>query len=343
MALRNEQDQLQAAWRALSGATEGTGWKIVEISRGRSCSLHAGRQMPDNKESLVIGISGCASITAAHLPKARGFAVARTEPVDDTPDCVWLAVIHQQDAPLELFTLMAVDIVRLLSRMSDQDGRRIYAELMSRIRAWQDFMRRDPNGVLSLEEEIGLVGELLTLRNMLDCGMPAEDAFEAWVGPEDGLHDFLIGVGAIEVKSTTAQSGFIAEIAGLDQLDDSGRQPLYIAGVRLVQTADGQTLPELCDEIASRIQQNTGPVAMFVGRLLSAGYSAAMRDHYPRRFRCVHLGYRLVTSESPRLTSASVPSAIRWVRYALDLDAIPEVASNFSEIVGQLGVSQKWN
>jgi hypothetical protein len=343
MALPSEQDQLIAAWRALSGVSEGTGWKVVEIRRDRNCSVCAGRQMSGNQESLVVGISGIRPEEVCHLPNARGFTVTRTDQVGDDPDWAWLAVVHQPGTPLELFTLMAVDIVRLLSQIGDQEGRLICSQLMERIRAWQDFMRRDSSGVLSLEEEIGLVGELLTFKDMLACGMAAQDAVEAWIGPEDGLQDFVIGVGAVEVKTTAAPAGFIAEIGSLDQLDDSARKPLYVACVRLEQTSDGKSLPELCEEIASLIRQSTGPVASFMGRLLSAGYSPEMREQYVRRFRCVDLGYRLVTAESPRLTNATVPAAVRWVRYALNLDAIPVVASSFSEIAGKLGVSQTWN
>jgi len=145
------------------------------------------------------------------------------------------------------------------------------------------------------------------------------------------------------IAEATGRPGFIAEIGSVDQLDDSARKPLYVAGVRLAQTADGQSLPELCEEIASIIRQGTGPVASFMGRLLSAGYSPEMRDQYVRRFRCDEIGYRLVTAESPRLITATVPTAVRWVRYALNLDAIPVVASSFSEIAGDLGVSQTWN
>jgi hypothetical protein len=343
MALPSEQEQLSAAWRALSGVSDGTGWKVVEIRRDQNCSLRAGRQMSGNQESLVVGISGIRPDEVSHLPNARGFTVTRTDQLGDDGDCLWFAVVHQPGTPLELFTLMAVDIVRLLSQIGNQEGRLIYSQLMARIRAWQDFMRRDSSGVLSLEEEVGLIGELLTLKDMLVCGIVAQDAVEAWAGPEDGLHDFLIGVGAVEVKTTTAQAGFIAEIGSLDQLDDSARKPLYVAGVRLAQTADGQSLPELCEEIASIIRQGSGPVASFMGRLLSAGYSPEMRDQYVRRLRCDEIGYRLVTAESPRLISATVPTAVRWVRYALNLDAIPVVASSFSEIAGNLGVSQTWN
>lgn len=343
MALPSEQEQLSAAWRALSGISDGAGWKVVEIRRDQNCSLRAGRQMSGNQESLVVGISGIHPDEVSHLPNARGFTVVRTDQVGDDRDRVWFAVVHQPGTPLELFTLMAVDIVKLLSQIGDQEGRLIHSQLMARIRAWQDFMRHDSKGVLSLEEEVGLVGELLTLKNMLACGMVAQDAVEAWIGPEDGLHDFVIGVGAVEVKTTTATAGFIAEIGSLDQLDDSARKPLYVVGVRLAQTADGQSLPELCEEIASLIRQSTGSVSSFMGRLLSAGYSPEMRDQYIRRFRCVDVGYRLVTAESPRLTSSTVPSAVRRVRYALNLDAIPVVASSFSEIAGNFEVSQTWN
>ena len=59
------------------------------------------------------------------------------------------------------------------------------------------------------------------------------NTLDAWQGPLNGLQDFFIGTGAIEVKATIAPQGFPAKISSLDQLDETQRQPLFLAGVRL--------------------------------------------------------------------------------------------------------------
>lgn len=74
-------------------------------------------------------------------------------------------------------------------------------------------------------------------------------ALESWVGPLNAVRDFEIGTGAIEVKTTISAVGFPAKIGSLEQLDDSARQPLFLAGVRLRQGETGQNLSELVADI----------------------------------------------------------------------------------------------
>jgi hypothetical protein len=83
---------------------------------------------------------------------------------------------------------------------------------------------------LSPESEIGLVGELTLLRVIIDAGVPPVTAIESWVGPFDGVQDFNLGTGSLEVKATLSMTGFPAKIGSLEQLDDFVRQPLFLPG-----------------------------------------------------------------------------------------------------------------
>ena len=74
---------------------------------------------------------------------------------------------------------------------------------------------------LSQEAEVGLFGEMVVLKALLEAGVPVEVVLNAWQGPLDGLHDFLIGSGAIEVKTTLSTNGFPATVNSLEQLDES--------------------------------------------------------------------------------------------------------------------------
>jgi hypothetical protein len=337
MTAQTEEDQLVSAWRALSGHAGGSGWKAIEISRGPQCAVLAGRRGGGNEESLLIGITNAPIPDAIRLPRSQGFQFIHTEHVGDTPARTWFALVKKPGGQLPMFTLMAADLVVLLNKVGSQEGGAIYTTLVARITAWQQFMKLDRSGILSAEEEVGLVGELVVLQELMDGGVSPSNALEAWVGPEDGLHDFAIGTGAVEAKTTLAPQGFLAEIASLEQLDDSLHRPLYIAAVRLAQQAErGMSLPVLVDTLIERVR-GFGVAPMLEGRLLSAGYVDAMRSHYSRAFVTKEITYRLVTDASPCLTRANVPPAIQRVRYAVDLDAFPVVASRFPEIFNSLG------
>ncbi|WP_312326776.1 PD-(D/E)XK motif protein [Stenotrophomonas sp.] len=328
---------LASAWRALSGHASGDGWSLIELFSSGNCIVMAGRRGSRNEESLLVGVRGHIPSQRSELPRGQGFSLTTTDVHSHQTGYSWFALVRQEPGSLELFTKVATDLVDLMESLSTQEGVRVYAAMIARIRAWQAFMKRDDDGTLSTEEEIGLFGELLVLQNVIQDGVYEIDAIDSWTGPGDGLHDFDLGTGSVEVKTTVASAGFLARIANLDQLDDSLRKPLYVAAVRLTQPDVGTTLPELVDEIAGRFQ-DAGAPASFGNRLIAAGYMVTARSTYKRRFRCSELTYRFISANSPRLTRANVPASIREARYTLDMDALPIVGRTFSEISDSLGV-----
>lgn len=334
--------ELTSAWRALSGQATGDGWKAIELFSLGNCCVMAGRRGSQNEESVLVGVKGSLPPQPIQLPRGQGFSLISTDVHSHPAGYSWSALVRHETGSLELFTKVAIDLVNLMESTSTQEGSRIHGAMISRIRAWQAFMKRESDGVLSTEEEIGLFGELLVLRNLLADGVSEFDALDSWAGPEDGLHDFLLGDGAIEVKTTVAPAGFLAKITNLDQLDDCLHQPLFIAAVRLAQLDDGMTLPELIDQVTGRLQ-DPGAAALLNSRLVSTGYMDTMRPEYRRRFRCSELTYRIVGPDSPRLTRANVPASIHEARYSLDLDAFLVVASTYAGISNSLGVKNQWN
>ena len=337
MALQNEGEQLTAAWRALDKRAEVSGWQLIDVSATPSVAVMAGRKGPGNEEALLIGITDLVLSSDMELPHGQGFLVVRTELQGDRQGPSWLAVLRQPSGQLPLFTLMASDLVGLLRKAEPGSANRLYSLLIARLKAWQRFMSRERPQVLTAEEEVGLVGELVVLRDLMSAGVPEDDAIEAWAGPDDGLHDFIIGTGGIEAKTTVAPMGFIARIGNLDQLDDSLYKPLYVGAVRLGQSDTGKSLPQIVDELLE-VLADYSLSAKATSKLASVGYIEVMREHYKRKFLCKDLTYRLVDEGTPRLTRSSVPLQILDARYSLDLDSLAVVASKFVDISASMGM-----
>ena len=119
---------------------------------------------------------------------------------------------------------------------------------------------RQRDGVLGPEAEVGLVGELDVLDSHARAGHAA--ATQPWRrgrGPSDGLQDFVLGTGAIEVKTTmSAPSGFpathrIARSAG--RLDCVSRSSWRQCGS--TRSQPGTTLPERVERSARHCSAKT--------------------------------------------------------------------------------------
>ena len=120
---------------------------------------------------------------------------------------------------------------------------------------------------------------------MMDAGLPSVVAIEGWVGPLNGIQDFVLGGGAVEVKTTIATAGFPATIGSLDQLDDSIRQPLFLAAVRIRLDPSGMSLPAIIEDTRTLLSEDPAAQHMLNVKLIHAGYLDAVSEHYKRDLR----------------------------------------------------------
>lgn len=333
MALRIE--DIELAWDSLRDSADASGWRSISIATVGTCSLRAGLSFPEKNEALLASFASSAIPIGEKFPDGQGFAVSRVESSDG--GLTWLALTRSSHGSLQLFGAMAVDVSRALEYESGVEEARLLKVFLGRIRAWQEFMRKGAQA-LSPESEIGLVGELAVLRLVIDAGVSPVTAIGSWVGPLDGVQDFELGTGSLEVKTTLSVTGFPVKIGSLEQLDDSLRQPLFLVGVRLRQSETGQRLPELVAEMHDVTAGEAEAVRLLSERLIAAGYFDAHAHRYTRRFTLEDSRAVEVRDSFPRLTSGNVPLGITKATYEIDLEKIPGPSISAADAMTKLGV-----
>lgn len=319
MARPNEEFLL--AWSSLSTDDPVPGWQAIMLPPVGPIDVQAGKRSPDNAEAILLSFPAARLAAAEKLPEGQGFSVERANP--DNTRILCLALTRRAAGSTELFAAMACDVVGALDEAAavGASEQKLLTIFLGRVSAWQEFMRKG-SPTLSPEAEIGLAGELFMLRTIIDAGVPLVSAIEAWVGPLDGVQDFVLGTGALEVKTTLSSSGFLAKIGSLEQLDDSVRQPLLMAGVRLHQIETGQSLPDLVAEMRDVSAGEPEAVRLLGERLIAAGYFDPHIDRYIRRFNLVDTHIVEVKDNFPRLTPSRVPQGIMKATYEIDMDKI---------------------
>jgi hypothetical protein len=322
------------AWSSLTSEDTEPGWQAISLPSAGPLHLRAGRRSPDNAEAVMVGFPTARLGAAEKLPEGQGFAVERADP--EVNGRLWLALTRKSAGSVELFAVMACDVIGALDDAVaiGAEEAKLMRVFIGRVGAWQEFMRKGTQ-VLSPEAEIGLIGELTLLRAIIDAGVPAAVAIESWVGPLDGIQDFELGTGALEVKATLSAAGFPAKIGSLEQLDDCTRQPLFVAGARLRQTESGQNLLGFVEAMRLAIHRDAEAERLLGERLLAAGYIDSHADRYSRRFEQAGTRVFQVADGFPRLTSGIVPSGIIRAMYEIDLDKAP------GENVGVVGALKK--
>lgn len=196
---------------------------------------------------------------------------------------------------------------------------------------------------LSIEQEIGLMGELLFVEHLIQT-MGAGPAITAWQGPLGEEHDFVFDDFHIEIKTTQGERRHHL-IRGLTQLVPVGDIQLSLISVQLTRAtpATGRTLPTT---IAQLRHAAGGHSVDLDQRLNAQGWHDSSADLHPVcwTLRTVPLAYQ-VSGDFPALTPdrvrPTVPNLalISQVSYRIDLtdrrpDPVPEPARTFVEPKG---------
>jgi hypothetical protein len=312
-------DEIQLAWDSIQTAQGTSGWNTVAVLPSQPGRFRAGRNFPDQCEALLAGFHTNVISRNEKLPEGLGFHVIRVNAEQD--GLTWLALTRSANGNLELFSAMVSDVLQAVLTTATGDHSCALRVFLGRIRAWQEFMRKGAVP-LSAENEVGLVGELTMLKTMLDVGVASETAIRAWSGPLDGLRDFELGFGAIEVKTTIASAGLVAKIGSLEQLDDTNCKPIFLGAVKYALTENGQTLPGKISVIRALLESDPITLSNFDDRILAAGYLAAHSSQYHRRFSLRKISILEVDESFPRLMHGNVTSGVISARYEINLEPL---------------------
>lgn len=312
-------DEIQLAWNSIQTAQGTSGWNTVAVLPSHPGRFRAGRNFPDQCEALLAGFRTNVMSRNEKLPEGLGFHVTRVNSKQN--GLVWLALTRRPNGNLELFSAMVSDVLHAILATGTGDHNRELRAFIGRIRAWQEFMRKGAVP-LSAENEVGLVGELTVLEKMLEVGMAPEAAIRAWSGPLDGLRDFELGFGAIEVKTTLASAGLIAKIGSLEQLDDTNCKPIFLGAVKFGLTESGQTLPEKISAITKQLEFDPIRLSEFDDRVLAAGYLPAHSPQYHRRFSLRYIAILEIGENFPRLMYGNVMPGVISARYEINLESL---------------------
>ncbi|MFJ3505298.1 PD-(D/E)XK motif protein [Streptomyces sp. NPDC090135] len=242
---------------------------------------------------------------------------------------------------------MFVEGYAILCLVADQiqlAGRSVFAAVTETIRSLGKLLRGQ--GPLSAEREVGLFGELVTLRSLISCLGP-EEAVGGWLGPGAEEHDFSLAETDLEVKSTLSENRE-HWISSLTQLVPTVDKPLSLISHQftVAGTGQGKTLAELVAEV--RVMVGDAVVADFDRRLAATGWRTAPGGDNGRRFRSRTSPMLYLVDETfPCLTPASLAdagvltSSITEVRYRLDLSAVlpsPHAPSHLRSALASGGI-----
>ncbi|TWD73153.1 putative PD-(D/E)XK family protein DUF4420 [Kribbella amoyensis] len=170
---------------------------------------------------------------------------------------------------------------------------------------------------LSLEEQIGLFGELMVLLSLARYLSPVE-AVTAWRGPRGEEHDFGLRHVDLEVKSTMAERRR-HWITSMTQLAPTGDRQLQLVSLQITPSGlgPGMSLAGLVDTACSLPSVPAGEVARVLDQ---AGWRDWHRGAYRERWRLrSEVAFYVVDEQFPALTPPRVAAAMPGLERLTDI------------------------
>lgn len=211
------------------------------------------------------------------------------------------------------------------SRGNNGTGLRL---VLRRLADWHNLLRRRREGLLTDAEVIGLVGELLFLRDQIIPRAGATGAVSAWRGAHREEQDFAYGAWQIEVKTQLSTSDHRLQISSEAQLDTAGSRLLLCHQVvaRAPASREAMSLNRLVDQLIGQFTA-AGPSVLEQFEVAMEACRYARLDEYDapewlltdRRLFDVRDGF-------PRLTPSMLPAGVHAVSYSILLSACQSFA-----------------
>jgi hypothetical protein len=234
-------------------------------------------------------------------------------------DCeLLIRLLDQSNA--DTFRALCEDLFTSTEGVARGDDSAGFEIILNRLQRWQDLLRSKREDRLSRERIVGLVGELLLLKDVFVPTVGPQVAIAAWRGPLGAEQDFVFRFSHVEVKTQVSTEDSYVQVASEHQLD-AGAKPLVLCHQTLgpVTRPEGSTLAELIDGLRERLRESDpGTSDRFNTALALLGYQPHP-DYNVDHWLLTGRTYFDVSAEFPKLTPAMLSAGVERVRYRIRL------------------------
>ncbi|MEK9842367.1 PD-(D/E)XK motif protein [Thalassospira sp.] len=272
------------------------------------------------------------------LPSVKGMSI-ELESLED--DRTRLVVVLQDDADLQNFSLMCTGLMLATNAISASRSAEGLLKTLEELNRWHEMLKRRRANRLTRSERIGLVGELLFIRDELLPRMDILPALLAWTGHEGHEQDFVISSVIFEVKTQVVTADRMISISSEDQLDPvQGQIFLCNQGISPApsRTSNACTLNSIAKELVDLGEAAGGAASdlLAIG-LLEAGYEPH-EEYDDEIWMLVDRALYKIRDNFPRIERAELRHGVEQVRYRIRVsDCQPylvDLSSTLEELIG---------
>lgn len=188
---------------------------------------------------------------------------------------------------------------------------------------WKKLFDKINFNGLSLEQQKGLIGELLFLNYLLNDEKTSTNAVNAWTGTEQDFQakDFTLGSVGVEVKFTASKQPRI-KVSNERQLDAENLSELFLVLYSTEAVKDnGISLNSIVEQTQQKISTEEER-SVFNAKLQLNGYFDEDKEHYGRMYSFKKTFVFAVTSQFPKIVKNHLPLGIYDTSYSIEISAV---------------------
>lgn len=217
----------------------------------------------------------------------------------------------ENPALLDCFCTFCEDLIESTQVISDDET--AYQTIRSRYFSWKQLFKPDHANMNEIEI-MGLIGELLFLRDKMIPAKGVDAALDSWTGPEKTHKDFSYEDDWYEIKTINFGKESV-HISSIEQLESCNGGYLIIYSLeRMSPSFNGIKLNALVNDLITMMSP-TQLKETFLAKLSLYGFDFSLKnDNYVYDLKSVS-SYKVENDNFPRVTRATIPDSIIKVQY----------------------------
>ena len=272
------------------------------------------------------------------FPKWRGLTVKEElhSKIGPLKERKMLVLYQEPEQSIEIFDNVMQSIYDNIIHNLNED---LFSTVYTILDQWKNFFMRKRGGKLSLEEQMGLFGELSFFRvwlNKFPDALPT--IIDYWKGPLMNRIDFVAAKTGIEIKTICPKIREDIRISSERQLELTpiiNNLYLYVLKVEISDT-EGESLFDILSDIIN-ILRSRAPSSIVSLENLLLELRIIKEDYTENKFSILEdLAYK-VDDTFPKITSNLLPKGISFVSYSVDLSHCESFKVNSQELFKKWG------
>ncbi len=275
---------------------------------------------------FVISISNLVQIPNLKNYRFKGVEVFTIESKDTAELYIYLLDNSLKD----IFSMFIQDVMENIQNTITE--KEALSRALNVVSNWRRLFGKINFNGLTIDQQKGLIGELLFLSYILDNKPDEIDNLSKWTSTERGFEskDFTMGSVGVEIKFSSSKQPRI-RISNERQLDPESLDKLFLVLYSAEPVKDkGISLNSMVENIRNKIKI-ADELKEFNVKLELIGYFDDDKDHYNNMYSIKKIFVFEVASGFPRIVKSQLPLGVYDTSYSIEVSSIESYIVNIEK------------